>query len=268
MPLDFIICQKKVGYENLFDAFKDLEDMLGSSKYDSNENRSLLILPELWISGFNRDRLSYFSQYKDEILRRLKKFSYKHRSYIAVTLVELSENKNNKYINTFFVIDPDGRILARYSKMHLFPLTGEQTIFEKGHSPTIVEIENVKIGLSICYDIRFPELFRYYARNNVDAVIVSACFPQPREAHWDILLQARSVENQFYVIGVNAVGQDKVLGETLNYFGNSRIVSPLGETLRLLGGEEAIVLQHIDEREARNYRKKIHFIKDERSLYA
>ena len=261
MSLNIIIGQKKVGYNSCLEAFTELEENIDG--LEKPERGSLLVLPELLLSGFNREKLKFFADQSEDVLKQLKSFAKRKDLLIATTIVERDPNTTSKFTNAFVLISPKGELLSRYLKMHLFPSTGESHLFTKGLTPTIVKFGDVLVGFAICYDLRFPGLFRYYARNGVNLVLVASCFPDPKENDWRILLQARAVENQYFVIGVNASGQDRIEEQTLTYFGHSRIVDPKGHTILHLDREESLVSRIIDLEEVVKCRDKIHFIKDD-----
>lgn len=151
------------------------------------------------------------------------------------------------------VFSPDGLIVARYDKMHLFDVQvsdkqaryAESDSFEAGDSPAFVDTDAGRLGLSICYDIRFPELYRHYFANRVDLVSVPSAFTRVTgEAHWEVLLRARAIENQCYVIGA---GQGGVHNERRETYGHSMIIDPWGRILDVLERGEGIVVADIDK---------------------
>jgi deaminated glutathione amidase len=150
------------------------------------------------------------------------------------------------------VFNADGAIVARYDKMHLFDVQvsdkqaryAESDSFEAGDAPVIVDTDVGRLGLSICYDIRFPELYRHYFSKRVDLVTVPSAFTRVTgEAHWEVLLRARAIENQCYVIGA---GQGGVHNERRETFGHSMIVDPWGRVLDVLERGEGIVIADMD----------------------
>lgn len=150
------------------------------------------------------------------------------------------------------VFNADGVIVARYDKMHLFDVQvsdkqaryAESDSFEAGDSPVLVDTIAGRLGLSICYDIRFPELYRHYFANRVDLVTVPSAFTRVTgEAHWEVLLRARAIENQCYIIGA---GQGGVHNERRETFGHSMIIDPWGRVLDVLERGEGIVIADMD----------------------
>lgn len=150
------------------------------------------------------------------------------------------------------VFGPDGRIIARYDKIHLFDVEvsdrqaryAESDSFEPGDQCVVVDTEAGKIGLSICYDVRFPELYRRLADDGAQIITVPAAFTQVTgQAHWEVLLRARAIENQCYVIGA---GQGGIHNERRETFGHSMIVDPWGRVLAVRERGEGVVIADMD----------------------
>src|SRR5690606_31042216 len=159
--------------------------------------------------------------------------------------------------NSFICISPNGEIVSEYRKMHLFPLTHEPEVFITGEHPIFLDLEGVKVGFATCYDLRFPELFRSYAEGGTEIVFISACFPDPRQSDWSILTRARAIENQYFVVGVNAISFEDINGQYLNYFGHSTVIDPNGHVLVKMGIEAGIVEVTLDMKEVYKSREKI-----------
>lgn len=142
--------------------------------------------------------------------------------------------------NSLLVVDRDG-LRDRYDKLHPFSYAGEHERFGSGEVPVVVELGGLRIGLSVCYDLRFAPL--YWRRTPaVDVEVVVANWPATRRHHWRALLDARAIENQTFVVGVNRVGS----GGGLEYAGDSRIVDPSGEVLAAAAGQEALLVAEVD----------------------
>jgi omega-amidase len=141
----------------------------------------------------------------------------------------LSERDNGRIYNSLAVISPEGELIGKYRKTHLFTKDDirEDQIFAPGDSVTIVKIGNVRIGLLICYDLRFPELARTLALDGADIIVLVAAWPESRILHFTALARARAIENQCYVIAANRVGKDGHVA----FGGSSCIIDPLGQQL-------------------------------------
>ncbi len=150
--------------------------------------------------------------------------------------------------NTTLVFSPDGERVARYDKIHLFAFDNgresydEGRVLEPGSQPTSFDASGVKVGLSVCYDLRFPELYRGYA--GVDLLAVPAAFTYTTgQAHWELLLRARAVENQCYVIAPAQGGQHQNGRRT---WGHSMVIDPWGQVLSVLAEGEGVVVGDVD----------------------
>ena len=142
--------------------------------------------------------------------------------------------------NTLMVFAPDGRSMPHYSKMHLFSheTLREDAIFVAGASPVVVKLDELGVGLSICFDLRFPGLYRAYACAGADVLVVVAAWPEARIADWQLLVQARALENQAYVIGVNYCGQRGQVA----FGGRSMVCSPDGNVLATASADACTLL--------------------------
>ena len=156
------------------------------------------------------------------------------------------------------VLFDNGREVSRYAKMHPFKLAGESVV--PGTEPVVVDCGEFKLAPIVCYDLRFPELFRDGVRRGANLFAVIANWPTARLDHWLTLLKARAIENQSYVIGVNRVGQDP----NADYPGHSQIISPRGELLGDAGEGEGAVTAELNLPELRAYRQKFPALQDMR----
>jgi predicted amidohydrolase len=188
----------------------------------------LILLPEMWSTGFANERLKDLSESTPKVLEDLSTLS---RELGVMVIGSLPEKARNRIHNTAYVVDTDGSIVSAYRKVHLFTLTGEDGYFQAGREASVSETSLGPIGLVICYDLRFPELCRSLALRGARIVAVMAQWPAERAAHWKVLLTARAIENQLFVLGANRCGKD----EGLVYAGHSRIISPYGEVIARAG---------------------------------
>jgi predicted amidohydrolase len=154
--------------------------------------------------------------------------------------VAVRDGTTTSPLNAFCLVAPDGT-LHRYDKIHPFTYAGEHERFGAGDRFVTVDVEGVQVTLFVCYDLRFADEFWATARDT-DAYLVVANWPSTRRHHWRTLLDARAIENQAYVVGVNRVGT----GGGLDYTGDSRIVDPLGEVVAGGAMRETILLADLD----------------------
>jgi len=185
---------------------------------------NFLIFPELFAIGFRHEDYRKIgvgvpgptSDFLCEIAK-------KNKAYVFGTGIEQA---SEKYYNTLVGAGPSGRVIGTYRKIH--PFQEERDVFEGGKSIVLMECGGIKVGVQICYDIRFPEVSRKLALEGAEILVIPAAFPDPRSTHWNTLVRARAVENQVYVAAVNRVGMGF---DKKTYFGHSQIVDPWGVVL-------------------------------------
>lgn len=228
---------------NLETAFEKLR-ILGS------KGVQLAVLPELWSCGFDDERLVSHAEKTPYIIDALSKEAARLKIIIAGSMPEMYKDD---IFNTMYVIDKDGSISGYYRKIHLFSLTGENKYFCSGKRAVVCETSAGPLGLMICYDLRFPELCRALALKGARIVIVSAQWPKSRIEHWNVLLSARAVENQLYIVAANRCGSDA----KDEYGGCSRIISPLGTVLLNAKEDECAVGALLDFKEMTEFRNTI-----------
>lgn len=225
------------------------------------ERAELVSLPEYFnFLGEEEDEISNAEEIANgETVRFLSKIAQEHKIYIHVgSLLEKHTEKKSK--NTSLMIDPKGEVAAKYEKIHLFDIEianreshRESDTISGGESPQTVDLPFGRAGMSICYDIRFPELFRYYALNGCSVLFIPAAFTQyTGMLHWETLLRARAIENQCYVIAAGQIGSH---GEGNTCYGNSMIVDPWGTVVARASETECVITATLDKsivEEARN----------------
>lgn len=215
----------------------------------------LIVLPELFITGFDYECIRDLPQrFTDDCLRELRRLACEGGAVIVAGSVTVKKRgKTSGIYNTSRIIGPDGRTKASYSKMHLFSLMDEDIHLTPGVQPALASTPFGKIAPCICFDIRFPEVARRAALMGAQILAVPAEFPHPRLDVWQILLKARAIENQFFVIAANRVGNDP----TGHFFGHSAIIGPTGEMLAEAGEDEEVLLARIDLAEVDAARKAV-----------
>ena len=217
--LNITLLQTELDWENAEANRRRFDNMLQRLDVDTD----LIVLPEMFSTGFsmNADRLAESMQGASvEWLRE------KAREYQADIIGSLIVVENGKYYNRLCWSKPDGRMQA-YDKKHLFRYAGEEKVYTAGRSLILGEIKGWKIRPFICYDLRFP-VWNRNVSSEYDVAVYIANWPERRASHWKCLLEARAVENQIYVIGVNRIGND---GNDIYYSGDSSIIDPQGRIL-------------------------------------
>jgi len=215
----------------------------------------LIVLPEMWSVGFANKHLHELAETTPGVLEDLSGLA---RQYKITIIGSLPEKKGRDIFNTAYVCDADGSIVGSYRKVHLFSPTRENQYFKPGRKAVIATTSLGPIGLMICYDLRFPELCRALTMAGAPVVAVMAAWPGERRRVWDLLLRARAVENQLFILGANRCGSDNDLA----YAGHSRIVSPDGEVLSRAGKRPAVLSATIDLRVVEQTRKHIPCLKE------
>ena len=179
---------------------------------------------------------------------------------VGGSIAERREGRE-KLSNTSIVFDPEGRVAAVYRKIHLFDVEVGGVVYreseaeEPGDEPVVCEAEDWKIGLSVCYDVRFPELYRILALDGAELVTVPAHFTTPTgKDHWHVLLRARAIEDQLYVAAAAQIGET-LPGKPA--YGRSLIVDPWGLVLAQAADEETVVSAELDRAHLRDIRAKL-----------
>jgi predicted amidohydrolase len=209
----------------------------------ASQGAEIALLPELWASGYDLENANqYASSLTEGWFAKMQELAVKQGVALGGSLIE---EEGEKLYNTFLLVDEHGKQLGYYRKAHLFDLIDEKEYFTAGEKLAIIESPWGKLGLALCYDLRFPELFRAYALKGVETILLVAEWPRRRIAHWDTLLLARAIENQCFIAAVNKVGISK--GETLG--GHSAVVNPMGEFLSPCDDTPGIVLAEINPEE-------------------
>ena len=201
----------------------------------------ILLLPELWAMGGDLERgAAYVADERHAVQEAVAALARQHQLHIIGS--DLGLNGAGKMTNTAVFYNNNGRSIASYDKIHLFQLMGEHHHLSGGDHLSLVETDWGKMGLAICYDLRFPELFRAYALAGAQLVFLPAEWPHPRLAHWRTLLRARAIENQMFVVACNRAGRD----DQYHFFGHSTIVDPWGEIVVEAGEGEMLLTAAIE----------------------
>ena len=218
----------------------------------------LVVFPELWSTGYDLEHWQRHAAAPGEgMFARLAALAREQRIAIGGSVLEA---RDGRAYNAFALYDAAGALLATYRKVHLFRLMDEDQWLAPGDRLELVEAEWGLTGLGICYDLRFPELFRSYALRGAKLVLLPAEWPSRRAAHWQTLLRARAIENQLFVAACNRVGESK--GE--HFGGGSAVIDPWGEAVIEGGSGEALLTAEIDLGLVDTVRKRIPVFDDRR----
>jgi len=247
--------QHDIVWEDRKANFARVEALINNAKPEAG---SLVLLSEMFASGFSMNVAAVREGRERESERFLSATAKKFGIYLLGGIV--TTKTNGKGSNQSVVFTPEGKELARYTKMQPFSHGGESAHYDAGKVPTIFAWQGFKVSPFICFDLRFPEHFRAATKRGAQLITVIANWPVTRIQHWVALLQARAIENQAYVAGVNRCGKDP----KLSYNGRSLIVSPKGEILADAGNGESVISADVSLEELLAYRKDLPFLADMR----
>ena len=229
------------------------------------KDTDILVLPEVWTCGWACDKFIESAQKIDgEIIKFLCETAKQYN--INIIGGSFIEEKNEKYYNSCPVIDRNGKLLTTYSKNHLYSYYGcdEGKYITKGDSPVMVNIEGVNYGLTICYDIRFPEIYRAYANAGADILVNCAAWGANKPIPWEMMTKSRAIENQCFMIALTQCGHIK--NEEYN-LGESRIIDYKGEEIAFIKELEGIASAKISLNEMYQFRQKCTILKDIKDNY-
>ena len=204
-------------------------------------NPDVIVLPEMWNTGYALDELDGLADKEGlESQEFLSQFAREHA--VAILGGSVAIERDGKFYNTTYVYNKSGDLINIYSKVHLFGLMAEDQYMSAGAAESIFELDGVIAASVICYDIRFPEWVRTQMAQGAKVLFVVAQWPEPRVQQWEILLKARAVENQAFVVAVNRVGDDP----DNHYNGHSLAIDPLGNVIADAGENDGITYAELD----------------------
>jgi predicted amidohydrolase len=221
----------------------------------------VVLLTETFSTGFSFDTPGIAEPEGGPSASFLAEMAAEHDVWVGGSCPELASDApddDRRPSNVFVLVAPDGT-QHRYRKIHPFSHADEERYVRAGSDFVTVDVEGLRCSLFVCYDLRFADEFWALAHDS-DAYFVVANWPAKRRLHWSTLLQARAIENQAYVVGVNRVGS----GGGLDYSGNSAIVDPLGEVLATGAGVETVLLADLDPAHVASTRDHFRFLQDRR----
>lgn len=250
-----------------FSKVRDLIDI------NIKSNMDIIILPEVWNVGWKPSLFEKAAETieNSETINFLSEIAKKYSVNIigGSFITRRQEGKKARgqaHFNTCPVINQNGELIATYDKMHLFSYYGcdEGKFVQTGKNPVLIEICGVKIGLSICYDIRFPEIYRAYRKAGADMLVNMAAWPKSRPAHWESLSKARAIENQYFMVALTQSG----LIENNEYnLGNSRVIDYNGEVISEILEGEGVIFAELKFNEMYKFREKCTVLLDIHDRY-
>lgn len=219
----------------------------------------IIFLPEMFTTGFSMHPENLAEDMQGQTMNWMETMAVEKRSIIVGSFI--AREAGNFYNRLVWML-PNGSY-GYYDKRHLFAYAGENAKYSPGNKRLIAAVNGWRLNLTVCYDLRFPVWMRQQFEDEgdfeYDVLVCIANWPEMRSQAWKTLLQARAIENQCYVIGVNRVGTD---GNDIYYSGDSMVIDPLGEVLFHKEHEEGIYTMHLDREHLETCRKRFPFGKD------
>lgn len=244
---------------NVGDESKSERMIHAEALLDQVEDADLVILPEIWNIGyFSFDLYLKESEPVDgETAQRISAKAKKHGYYLHSG--SFVEKKNGRLYNTSLLIDPQGKVIGVYRKIHLFGYgSKESQILSRGSDAVVIGTPLGRIGMSTCYDLRFPELFRVMLNQGAELFLVTSGWPYPRLEHWIMFNRVRAIENSAFLVSSNCVGTNR----GVQFCGHSMMVDPWGVIITSGGDEECILKAEIDIGKASVVRKVFPAVSD------
>jgi predicted amidohydrolase len=244
------VIQPDIAWEDKSRNFQNLTKLL----YPLYNKTDLIILPEMFNTGFTMKPVEHGESFHGETFRWMKDIAEKGNFGICGSYI-VKEDAN--FFNRWVLVSPDNEDWS-YDKRHLFSMGGEDKLFSSGKTRVLISFRGIRIIPFICYDLRFPVWSRN--RNEYDLIIYAANWPEIRKNVWSTLLKARAIENQCYVAGSNRTGTD---GEGIKYCGESMIINPRGEPIEFADTDkECIISAELSITELADFRKKFPVFND------
>jgi len=252
------VVQMDIAWEDREANFRKVEGFLEQARTARVE---LLVLPEMFALGFTMNGAAFAEEREGPTTRFLARCAREYGLYIAGACVFRGAEKPR---NAALLYSPQGELLARYDKVHPFSMSQEDRYYSAGEQVVVTAALGFNIQQTICYDLRFPELFRAGIERGADLMLVIANWPIEREHHWRFLARARAIDNLSYVVACNRTGE----GGGLVYPGASMVVAPDGTVLVNGGREETLYVADLDPAMIGATRRRFPFLRDrKRELY-
>lgn len=244
----------------LGDTTRNLTNMQKMVAAASRRGSHIVLLPELWHTGYDwAGYREHAQQINTGLFTQMSTLAQKAKLSIVGSMFE---KRGEQIANSAVFFAANGRTMGIYRKMHLFRLFQEDAYLQAGSSPLTIDLPWGVTSLAICYDLRFPEMFRRYAADHgAELILIMAEWPLERIEHWRTLIQARAIENQVFIAAVNSAGQT---GDTV-FGGHSMIVDPWGKIIVEGGEEPMLITGEIDTDRVHEVRKMIPILEDRRT---
>jgi predicted amidohydrolase len=253
--LNITIVQNDLVWENKQANLKSFEEKINAH----NEKMEVVLLPEMFNTGFSMKPATYAETMDGESVQWMKRVATEKKVILAGSLMI---KENDLYYNRLIWMLPNGE-LGFYDKRHLFAYAGEDAQYSGGSKRLIASVKGWKVNLMVCYDLRFPvwarQAINEQGEAEYDVLVYVANWPEKRIHAWKTLLQARAIENQCYVVGVNRVGKD---GNDIHYPGDSMVVDAMGNSIYAAGSAEQVKTVSLSFEALQEVRSRLPFLKD------
>lgn len=254
---------------NVIDDKKENLKKASSMIEEASKNADFIVLPEMFICPYSNDKFIEYSESENDSPTLDKISSLASENNVYILAGSIPEKESGKLYNTSFLFNRNGEIIAKHRKMHLFDIDvknkitfKESDVLTAGDAFTLADTEFGKIGIGICYDVRFPELARIMVENGALILFYPGAFNMTTgPAHWELLFRSRALDNQVYAVGVAPA-----LNKNASYssYGHSIIASPWGEIVCEAGFDEEIIFEEIDLSEIKKIREELPLLKNKR----
>lgn len=249
-----VLVQADLTWESPTKNLENLDSMMSDIALQPSD---VVVLPEMFPTGFSMNSERIATGRDGPIVEWMRRFAVSHKAYV---LGSHAEKENGRIFNAALVIAPDGSVQGAYRKIHLFQ--DEQNHYSSGDKLLLFALSGIRAAVFICYDLRFPEVFRAASTYGAQLFFVLANWPAIRQGHWELLLRARAVENQAFVCGCNRTGRDP----NHEYAGGSCVIGPSGRTISQLDANPQVSVVELDFGEVPELRKRFDCLSDRRPL--
>ncbi|MBO6256910.1 hypothetical protein J6N69_02590 [bacterium] len=235
-------------------------------KQELPQNCDVLVLPEVWTCGWVCDKFieTAGNINNSSVINFLSTIAKNYN--INIIGGSFIEERNGNYYNTCPIFDRNGKLVTTYSKNHLYSYYGcnEDKYISKGENPVMVCLDGINYGLTICYDIRFPEIYRAYRKSGADILVNCAAWGSNKPIPWEMMTKSRAIENQCYMVALTQCG--RITDNEYN-LGQSRIIDYKGEELCFIENKEGIGSVEISLDEMYQFRQKCTILNDIKDSY-
>lgn len=245
------ICQLDIKFECKTENMLSAEKMI---KEAAEKKADVIFFPEMTLTGFSMN-ISLIGEENHETETFMRKKAEQYNIAVGFGWVKKTNGLGE---NHYTVLNSKGEVLADYIKIHPFSYGNEDKYYKAGERIVSFELHGKRIGVFICYDLRFPEVFQIASKES-EVIVVAANWPEKRISHWNKLIEARAIENQCWIIGVNCFGNQN----GIHYNGSSRAVNPQGDTVVSIEDKQGLLFCDIDD-SAKKIRESFPLKKDRR----